>query len=319
MVRGNTKLNAPRHGALAAIVDCNAAITLMEGLREVLGKDWPIPWRNGLANAYVNRGNAKWAAPGHGALAAIADYDAAITIMKALGEALGEDEPTRWRRDLALAYMNRGNAKQDARGHGALAAIADYDTGIALMEELREVLGEGWPVPWCGELGAAYANRGLAKISGLEQGASAAIPDLDEAIVIMEELHDTLGEGWPVPWRYQLAATYMNRGNAKLRVSGQGEPVAIADYDAAIVLMEGLRDALGAEWPVPWRDELGSAYFNRARAHLLREDRSRACDDARRAESLWTELVRVAGEGRWSSWVAQAKAVVVQACGDIRH
>jgi hypothetical protein len=55
-------------------------------LRETLGEIWPVPWRNDLANAYMNRGNAKQSAPGHGAPAAIADYDAAVAIMERLRE-----------------------------------------------------------------------------------------------------------------------------------------------------------------------------------------------------------------------------------------
>src|SRR5208283_955498 len=112
-----------------------------------------------LAGAYLNRGSAKHSAPGHGALAAIADYDAAIAILERLREVLGEDWPVPWRNDLAGAYVNRGVAKQDAPGHGALAAIADYDAAIAITERLREALGEYWPA-LCA---AAYLNRGSAK------------------------------------------------------------------------------------------------------------------------------------------------------------
>src|SRR5208283_1239019 len=69
----------------------SSAISILERLREVLGEDWPVPWRNDLAGAYVNRGVAKRSAPGQGALAAIGDYDAAIAIMERLREVLGED------------------------------------------------------------------------------------------------------------------------------------------------------------------------------------------------------------------------------------
>src|SRR5208282_3804910 len=102
--------------------DHDAAIAIMERLRDALGADWPVPWRNDLARAYLTRGNAKQAAPGHRALAAIADYDAAIAIMERLRDELGADRPVPWRSDLAGAHVNRGNAKQDAPGHGVLSA-----------------------------------------------------------------------------------------------------------------------------------------------------------------------------------------------------
>ena len=48
-----------------------------------------------------------------------------------------------WRDDLAKAYVNRGTAKQEAPGHGALAAIADYDAAIAITEVLRGASNPG--------------------------------------------------------------------------------------------------------------------------------------------------------------------------------
>ena len=98
-------------------------------------------WRNDLASAYSNRGVAKQAASGHGPAAALADYDAAIAIGEALRRLL---EPKgRWevelRNDLAMAYVNRGNAKQAASGHGPAAALADYDAAIDIREALRRL------------------------------------------------------------------------------------------------------------------------------------------------------------------------------------
>ena len=158
--------------------------------------------------------------------------------------------------------MNRGDAKRYAPGHGALAAIADYDTAIAIGERPREALGE----------------------------------DL------------------PVPWRIDLAGAYMNRGNAKQSAPGHGAPAAIADYDTAIAIMERLREALGEDWPVPWRNDLATAHFFRGRARFRLDDRSGACNDARRAESLWLELARVAGEGLWTGRSSLAKELGDMAC-----
>ena len=132
MNRGLAKQFAPGHGPAAAIADYDRAIELMQALCDAMGDDWPVPWRNELANAFMNRGNAKQSAPGHGPAAAIADYDRAIELMQALCDAMGDDWPVPWRNDLAAAMMNRGNAKRFAPGHGPAAAIADYDRAIAL-------------------------------------------------------------------------------------------------------------------------------------------------------------------------------------------
>jgi hypothetical protein len=312
--RGNAKRDAPRHGAPAAIADYDTAIAIMEPLREALGEDWPAPWRNQLAAAYMNRGNTKQDAPEHGALAAVTDHNLAIEIREQLRDALGADWPVPWRDDLAGAYMNRGNAKQFAPGHGALAAIADYDEAIAIRERLREALGADWPVPWRNDLAAAYVNRGNVRQSAAGDGAPAAIADYDAAIAIREQLSEDLGEEWPAPWRNDLATAYINRGNAKQFAPGHGAPAAIADYDAAIAIGERLREALGEDWPVPWRNDLAHAHFNRGFACFRRDDRSGACDDARRAEHLWLELAGVAGEGSWSSLASRAKELRILVC-----
>ena len=95
---------------------------------------------------------------------------------------------------LAVAYMNRGYAKQSAMGHGPGAAIADYDRAAAIMEGLWQLLEP--------------------------QGA------------------------WDPKLRNALAQIYMNRGNAKQDAAGYGPGAAIADYDQAIAIREGLRQAL---------------------------------------------------------------------------
>ena len=54
-------------GLAEAVADCDAAITLMEGLRDGLatqGLAWPPEFQSGLATAYLNRGNAKRRATG---------------------------------------------------------------------------------------------------------------------------------------------------------------------------------------------------------------------------------------------------------------
>jgi tetratricopeptide (TPR) repeat protein len=314
MNRGNAKQDAPGHGVVAAIADFDRAIALREELRRALGEDWPEPWRNDLANAYMNRGNAKQYAPGHGVVAAIADYNRAIKLMEELGAALGESWPAEWCNNLANTYMNRGVAKRSMPGHGA-DAIADYDRAIALMEELRATQGKAWPVPWRNDVAKAYMNRGNAKQDAPGHGA-AAIADYDRAIALMEELRAALREDGPPPWRDDLAGAYVNRGVVKRSVVEHGAVAAITDFDRAIALREELRAALGDDWPVPWRNGLAVAYFNRALPRRQCGDRAGACADARRAESLWSDLVRRFGEGPWSGLAPRAAALCQQVCDD---
>jgi tetratricopeptide (TPR) repeat protein len=153
--RGVTKQSAPGHGPAAAIADYDRAIELRQALRDALGDDWPVPWRNDLAGAFMNRGAAKLAAPGHGPAAAIADFDRAIELRQALRDALGDDWPVPCRNDLADAFGNRGVAKLAAPGHGPAAAIADFDPAIALMQ----ALGDDCPIQWRNDLAAAFEPR----------------------------------------------------------------------------------------------------------------------------------------------------------------
>ena len=70
------------------------------------------------------------------------NHERAVRLFSA--QLLSDDDPVCCGRnicnDLAGAYINRGVAKQVAEGHGAAAAIDDYDAAIALMEALRRTL-----------------------------------------------------------------------------------------------------------------------------------------------------------------------------------
>ena len=118
-----------------------------------------MPWRNDLATAYMNRGNAKQSAPGFGPGAAIADYDAAIGVMETLRDTLGEAWPVPWRNDLANAYMNRGIASGDR---------ADFRRAVALWDDLRAMLGDQFPPPWADAEG--YARQRLRGGTGRPPG-----------------------------------------------------------------------------------------------------------------------------------------------------
>ena len=61
-----------------------------------------------------------------------------------------------------------------------------------------------------------------------------------------------------------LARSLQNRWNAKR--NGSDLAGAIADYDAAIALMQAIRAAMGEVWPVPLQNDLAISLQNRARA-----------------------------------------------------
>lgn len=364
--RGNAKQDDPRYGPAAAIADYDRAIDVMAQLRAALGARWPARWRNDLASAHLNRGNAnqkaagataaiadfdqaiallqeerlppgefrpaewtndlarayqnrgsvKWHAPEHGAAAAIADYDQAIALREEARSRAGENWPAPLRFDLASTYLSRGNVTRFASAQGAAAAIADYDRAIGLMEELRAKAAEGWLIPWRKDFADAYASRGNAKQSAAGYPAVMVIDDCDQAIALMEELRATMPEDWPKPMRYALAHVYMTRGSSKQDAPGQGTAAAVADFDRAIALMEGLRTAQLDDWPALWRQGLAVGYFLRAQARRRAADRVGACADARCAENLFLELVRFAGEGPWTALAPRASALCKEVCDD---
>ncbi len=76
-------------------------------------------------NCLHEPGQCKQSAPGFGPGAAIADYDAAVTLMVALREGLGKDWSMQWRKDLASAYMKSGHCQA---GHSRLRSARQSST-----------------------------------------------------------------------------------------------------------------------------------------------------------------------------------------------
>jgi hypothetical protein len=243
-------------------------------LRWELGAKWAVrpDLRNGLAGVYMNRGTARRASRAHGPDAAIADYDAAITLMEELRRDLRDTWAARadLRNDLAGAYMNRGTARQECQAHGPDAAVADYGAAITLMEELRRDLRDTWAAraDLRNDLAGAYMNRGTARQESQAHGPDAAVADYGAAIALREELRRDLGAIWAArpDLRNGLAAAYMDRGNARQASREHGPDAAISDHDAAITLREEIRSDLGAAWPArpDLRKDLAAAYMNRA-------------------------------------------------------
>ena len=279
--RGNAKQSAEDHGPEAAVADYDRAIAIREGLRRTLDPRgaWDPPLRSSLAGAYMNKGNAKTLAGRLGSETAIADYNHAIAIMDALRRTLEPRDAwePRLRHKFALALMNRGVAKQFAEGHGPGAAIVDYDQAISIMDALRRTLEsrDAWDLSLREGLASAYTNRGNAKQSAEDHGPEAAVADYDRAIAIREGLRRTLDPrgAWDPPLRSTLAGTYAAKGNARRFADGRGREHAIADYDRAIEIMDGLRRTLEPRdaWDPPLRSGLADTYVNRGVAKQFAE------------------------------------------------
>jgi hypothetical protein len=320
MNRGNARRTS-RNGFDAAIADYDVAIVLREALRHDLGAAWEAhtELRNDLAGAYMNRGTTLQASRAYGVDAAIADFDAAITLREALRRDLGAtwEAYTELRNDLAGAYVNRGNARQASRTHGIDAAIVDYDTAIALMEALRRDLGAAWEAhtELRNDLAGANMNRGNARRASRAHGVEAAIADYDAAIALKGELRRDLGATWEAhtELRNDLAGAYVNRGNARQASRTHGIDAAIVDYDAAIALMEALRRDLGAAWEADTglRNDLAGAYMNRGNAR--RASRAHGIDaavaDYDAAIAIWRALQSDVG-----AWLGQSHIVRTFAC-----
>ena len=139
---------------------------------------------------------------------------------------------------------------------GRRAAIADYDRAIELMQALRDALGDDWPMPVAKRpRQRLHEPRQLPSRTRRDTGRRRRSPTTTAPSNSCRRCASALGDDWPVPWRNDLANALMNRGVAKQSAPGHGPAAAIADYDRAIELMQALRDALGDDWPIPWRNE----------------------------------------------------------------
>ncbi len=95
--------------------------------------------------------------------------------------------------------------------------------------------------------------------------------------------------------RNDLAGAHMNRGNA--RRDGGDLAGALADYDRAIELMEGLRTRLEArgEWPPAWANDLAAAHMNRGITREQAGDLAEAIEDWVAAAMLYRQRVERGG------------------------
>ena len=252
---------------------------------------------NCTAGAMMTRGDVRQT---RGDLSgALADYGQAIELREALRRQLGAEWPPAWANDLAGVYIGRGITRDN--GGDRTGALADFDRAVELRENLctqLEFRGE-WPPAWANNLAMAYMNRGVTRCDGGDLGGSLA--DYDRAIALMESLRTRLeprGE-WPPAWANNLAMAYLNRGVTRDDGDRTG---ALADYDRAIALMEGLRMRLEprGEWPPAWANNLAIAYGSRGNACRDGGDRTEVLADYDRAIALMEGLrTRQEPRGEW--------------------
>lgn len=194
--------------------------------------------------------------------------------------------PDRSRRELAIAWMNRGHGQLLLNNPtGDAAALAAYEQAIALLR----------PVPkddpsWANSLAAALMNCGqlLHRVHRLAR-ARDALAAFDEAVALLAPL--VTGENpWP---RRNLAGTRLNRANLLLDLGRSAEAAtdartaldrsrpaensALIDADLALKARRALCDALGQLLVVPGADQ-----------HAIASEASDAADDALALVRGWT-------------------------------
>jgi tetratricopeptide (TPR) repeat protein len=90
-----------------------------------------------------------------------------------------------------------------------------------------------------------------------------------------------------------LAKAYINRGRP--RAGGGDIAGAIADYSAAIRLLENLRQQVGTDWLPTWSDTLADAFMERGCTYGTRGYLTEAQADSSAAITLWKDTRRQIG------------------------
>lgn len=263
--RGKAKRNAGLDTS-AVFYDYERAIELIEALRNSMGDDWPIPWRNVLISAYMNRADDKVYDHNYGPVTAIDDYDRAMELQQTLREEMGENWTIAQRYELAYTYFQRGHARAFARNYGPAAIIDDYDHAIALHESLRKLLGEEWPIARSLQLADEYMKRGIAKSHAHGYDSAAVIDDYECAIALLETFRDSMSGEWPIAERYKLADAYLRCGKVKMSTPKHGLDGAITDCDRSIALLSGVEEPISDDWTMKLYEVAARAYSIRAAA-----------------------------------------------------
>ena len=161
-----------------------------------------------LAAEWMRQGHAleAQATTAEALTAALRCYDQAVAALRAVP--LGPDP--RLRRDLGVAWMNRGNILLTLATPATLIdAVQAYDEAIALLETLPFAS----PPDWRNSLAAAWMNRGHAlHRQGTAASLAAALASHARAVALFQTLPL---EAHP-SFRYNLAGASLNHANALL-------------------------------------------------------------------------------------------------------
>lgn len=157
------------------------------------------------------------------------------------------------RRDLGIAWMNRGHAQLLLNNPtGDAAALAAYEQAIVLLRTLP--LAEN--ASWANSLGAACMNHGqlLHRIHGTARAAG-ALASFDTAVTALRGL--PAGDNpWP---RRNLAGTQLNRANLLLDLARPAEAVTAAREALTLCLPHERADLTEADLALKARRALGDA------------------------------------------------------------
>lgn len=196
----------------------------------------------------------------------------------------------------AVFLMGQGIARTDA-GEMALG-IRDGDEAVALLTELRQGLGTGFPDTWSNDLARAHTNRGVGHWN--KGDADAAQADFDQTLAILEALRAHLGDAFPDYWAYILSSTY---GNCGIVHSGKGAlDAAQVDFDQALAILETLHTCLGDAFPDPWANDLAGAYMGRGVDHRRKGNQDVARADYDRSLAIHQALRMRLGDAFPASW-----------------
>lgn len=190
------------------------------------------------------------------------------------------------RRDLAVSWMNRGQALMQT---GNLAsAINAYDEAITLLRALPVTENPSW----ANSLGAALMNRGqlLHRAHGIAR-SSEALTSLDHAIDLLRPLSAD-GNPWP---RRNLAGSHLNRASLlldlarpsdaradaliALQLAAPHERTGLVDADLSLKARRALCDAVGQLIVAPGADQ-----------DALAREASDLVDDGLALARHWTQL-----------------------------
>jgi tetratricopeptide (TPR) repeat protein len=199
--------------------------------------------------------------------AALAEYDRAITLLAEHGEP--PTSPAAG--DLAIAWMNRGNALQRLDEPSRTDAIGAYDQAISRLERLPLTHYPAWAI----SLGAAWLNRGHALLA---LDPSQAESSLQRAVRVLEAVSDP---DHPAA-RRNLAGAWVNLAELHLSRLAHTEAGTFAEKALACVRPHEDQDAAYATLGLQARRSRCAAYGHALLAttddDVLRDELAKAGD-----------------------------------------